>query len=127
MRFICLENKEHKFALDKPAEIEGLWHWKGVVHCPYCGTENLQEDLQPISHTSSAVDLGNARKENLAMTMDARRQAGAAQADLNRRDPEVTLAPIQGASSYGKSAPVRVRKSLLDNLAAKTPDNVFKE
>ena len=126
MRFVCLENKEHKFAVDKPQEIEGNWLWRGIVHCPYCGTEDLEEDMQVVTHASSSVDLGNARKENLAMTMDARKQASAASAELNRRDPEVTLAPIQGASAYGKSAPVKVRKSLMDSLAAKAPDNILK-
>ena len=124
MNFRCMKVGAHKFSVEPPEDKKGTnWAWKGIVHCPYCGTDDLMHDMVPPA--MGGRDLENARKENLEMTMAARKQAGAATVAQNLRDPEITLAPIQGASQYGKAQPVKVRKSIMDGIAAKMPDNAL--
>ena len=125
MDFRCRKNPAHKFQLESPPDKKGTtWAWKGIVRCPYCGSDDLEDTMIP-AVMAKGVDLVKARRENRAATQMAMEMAGKARAEQDRRDPEVTLAPIAGASSYGRSAPVKVRKSLMDQIASKTPDNAF--
>lgn len=120
--FLCRQVAGHKFSLAKPEEIEGNWDWKGKVHCPYCGTEDIQLDPQMIPGGGLGKpkrDLSALRRENQQTTREAQRMAAEAQRNEAINNPEVTLAPIPGASKFGQN--VTVKKSILDSLASKAP------
>lgn len=115
--FQCRINGEHKFSLVKPAEIEGLWDWKDKVHCPSCGSADIQEDLIV---SLPKRDLNQLRRENREATKEARVLAAEAQARDSANNPEIILPPIQGAKD---NEPLKVKKNILDSIESKRPDN----
>ena len=120
--FLCRQEAGHKFSLAKPEEIEGNWDWKDKVHCPYCGTADIQLDPGMIPGSGavkSKTDLSQLRRENRESTRQAQQMAAEAARNEALNNPEVTLAPIQGAGKFGGN--VKIKKSILDSIAAKEP------
>ena len=118
--FQCRVHGEHKFSLTKPEEIEGIWKWKDIVHCPYCGTSDIQEDASMIPGGAVKRDMNQLRRENREATKNAQALAAEAQARDMANNPEITLSPIQGAT---RNEPLKVKKNILDSIESKRPDN----
>jgi hypothetical protein len=119
MNFKCRKEEGHKFSVEKPQDIDGIWHWRGVVHCPYCGTADLEEVLNVT--ITSTQNLEGMRRENRERTAEARTQATRAQAEQRRLNPDVVLSPIDkpgNRSPFGQG-PVSVPKSVVESLNEK--------
>ena len=131
MNFICEKDKGHKFSVQKPAnlptevingrEIESPWKWKGIVHCPYCGTDDIIEDLGFLVGVSEKPNLEAQRRANRQITIESQQMAAKALREQNERDPEIAFAPDTAADKrYGGG--VKVRKSILDKINEKKPE-----
>lgn len=129
MNFKCLKDTKHKFTLEKPPEIEGAWSWRGKVHCPYCGTEDLEEDMASIAYGTTGDDKEAKRRANREATMHAKRMAAEARREYDAADPEVRLKNLtgEGASREAQMGPMTVRTSVLKRLADKAKDAGYED
>jgi hypothetical protein len=115
MNFRCLEHGEHKFSLDPPKEKSLPWAWKGEIHCPSCGSANLEE---VVLFAAPSRDLENMRKENRERTQAAMAMAGRAKAESELTDPTIRLDDKHG--THGRfSGNIQVKKSVVDKLTEK--------
>jgi hypothetical protein len=117
MNFKCLKNKEHSFSVPKPVEIEGIWHWRGLIKCVYCGSEDLEEDL---AVSTVERDRENIRKENRELTQQAMRMAQEARIGEANFNPDVAITPVENPSRFGGGT-FQVKKSIIDSIQSKKP------
>lgn len=119
MNFKCLSVGSHKFTVEKPEEFkETNWPWLGVLHCPYCGSAKLEEVMNVVS---TGPSLEAKRKENIARTMEAQKQAGSARADEDARNPDVVIKGQpngEGRSQFDPGA-LSIRKETIDRITEK--------
>lgn len=116
MDFKCLPN-HHKFSFEPPDDKKGiLWHWRGEIHCPMCGTIELEEVMVvsgAIKNTSR--DLESARRENRMRTQESMAMASRARQESEERDPTVRLNDVNGSNDR-YSGGVNIKKSTLDKI-----------
>ena len=112
--FRCVKNR-HKFSLEFDTPNNNEIPIKDI-RCPICGSE-VELDLSFLGEISSKPSRSIMAKYNAEASYEAYRMAAEAKKMQDEIDPEITI-----TNDNGKK-PIKVRKSLVEKLKEKTPED----